>query len=79
MGAIYAVATIILWLVILVRTIMLTKGTRIFHAPCLEDWNLSRCEAGKLKLDEKNDSSTAVVSPDETRCELDLNREFDQC
>lgn len=36
-GAIYTVATLLLWIGVATRTAMLIRNRRIFEAPCLED------------------------------------------
>ena len=36
-GAIYSVATLLLWIAVATRTLMLVRNQRIFEAPCLED------------------------------------------
>ncbi|KAI0769776.1 voltage-dependent anion channel [Trametes elegans] len=41
-GAIYALATLILWSVVFVRTLTLVHNGAIFESPCLEDFNMSR-------------------------------------
>lgn len=37
LGAIYSVATLLLWMAVTIRTVMLVHNQRIFEAPCLED------------------------------------------
>lgn len=36
-GAIYSVVTLLLWIAVATRTVMLVRNQRIFEAPCLED------------------------------------------
>ncbi|THV05062.1 hypothetical protein K435DRAFT_713587 [Dendrothele bispora CBS 962.96] len=53
LGSIYAVATLILWVFVAIRTVILVRRRTIFEAPCLEDvdirqFNLrqNQCDAG---------------------------------
>jgi len=51
-GAIYSVATLLLWIAVAARTMMLLRHQRIFEAPCLEDMD-------NLMYDYKMKRSTA--------------------
>jgi len=47
LGAAYSVATLILWISVSARTIMLVRNQRIFEAPCLEDMDSLLFEYGR--------------------------------
>ncbi|KAJ8514449.1 hypothetical protein ONZ45_g8015 [Pleurotus djamor] len=42
-GAIYSVATLVLWTVVAARTLSLTRDGEIFESPCINELNMSRC------------------------------------
>ncbi|KAI9068273.1 hypothetical protein FKP32DRAFT_173940 [Trametes sanguinea] len=46
-GAIYSVATLILWAMVFTRTLSLVHNGAIFESPCLEDFDMSRATQQK--------------------------------
>lgn len=59
-GAFYSVVTLILWIGVSTRTVMLVKNRRIFEAPCLEDMD-------NLMYDFKKRSGRRNKETDESR------------
>jgi hypothetical protein len=58
-GALYSGVTLLLWIAVFTRTIILVRNQRIFEAPCLEDMDT-------LMYEYKNRKSTAENSESET-------------
>ncbi|KAL0956587.1 hypothetical protein HGRIS_002725 [Hohenbuehelia grisea] len=60
-GAIYSIFTLILWIFVSCRTIMLLRGGQIFEAPCLEDVDMTRFNTRPTTSESK--VSTVRVEP----------------
>jgi hypothetical protein len=65
-GAIYSVVTLLLWIAVATRTVMLVRNQRIFEAPCLEDIDSLMYEFKKKRSAVENSESESRSRGTET-------------
>jgi hypothetical protein len=53
-GATYAVITLVLWVGVAARTLVLVRSKQIFEAPCLEDIDMGKYDARPTANDGRN-------------------------